>query len=160
MRHAKAAAGTLDVDRPLTDRGRGDAAAIGRWLEQHELRPDLTLVSPARRAAQTWEQLAGALTGESPSVQDRRVYVNTADALLAVLHDTPAEVHTLAVVGHNPSIAEFALALDDQLGDAAARRELAGGFATSGVAVFALPGTFTDVQSHTATLLHFTAARG
>jgi len=40
-----------DFDRPLAERGREDAALIGKVLAREGLTPDLALVSPARRAS-------------------------------------------------------------------------------------------------------------
>src|SRR3954453_9424386 len=55
VRHAQAAQGEVDADRTLTERGARQAAAIGAWLAQTGLIPDRVVVSPARRAQQTWE---------------------------------------------------------------------------------------------------------
>jgi phosphohistidine phosphatase len=54
LRHAKAAnpEGVPDVDRPLTDRGRADAAAAGAWIAQHGIVPDLVLCAPQVRYEQ------------------------------------------------------------------------------------------------------------
>src|SRR5579871_1436165 len=57
FRHAKAeprANGGDDFDRPLAERGREDAALVGEALAGAGLVPDMALVSPARRAAETW----------------------------------------------------------------------------------------------------------
>ena len=104
IRHAKAADGPVDVDRALTGRGRGQAAAIGTWLADAGFAPDRALVSPARRAAQTWEQAAAHLGAAPEHEVESRIYDNTVEALLAVIADAPDGVQTLAVVGHNPSI--------------------------------------------------------
>ncbi|WP_369137915.1 SixA phosphatase family protein [Modestobacter versicolor] len=140
VRHAQAADAASDVDRPLTAHGARRAVAIGGWLAQHDLTPDRAVVSPARRALQTW-QLAGGV----PPVVEPRVYDNTVEALLAVVHETPDDVQRLVLVGHNPSIGELAAILDDGAGDAAARREVAAGFPTGAVAVFDLDGPFADL---------------
>lgn len=57
LRHAKTepdAASGKDRDRRLDERGHEDAATIGGWLADHDLVPDLALVSTATRAQQTW----------------------------------------------------------------------------------------------------------
>jgi phosphohistidine phosphatase len=148
VRHAKAADGPVDADRPLTGRGARHAAAIGTWLEQAGLVPDRVLVSPARRAVQTWEQ---AGTGPQPIV-DTRIYDNTVEALLATIRDTSDDVQTLAVVGHNPSIGALALVLDDGQGNPAARRDVDAGFPTGGVAVFHLATPFAAIAPGAARL--------
>ncbi|MFL6129392.1 MAG: SixA phosphatase family protein [Mycobacteriales bacterium] len=160
VRHAKATQGGGDRDRPLARRGTTEAPAVGRWLAERQIVPDRVVVSPARRARQTWE-LAGAELGRpgpgEPEI-DERVYDNTVDGLLAVVRDTPGDVSTLAIVGHNPAIEELAIALDDGTGDAAGRRKLAEKYPTSGVAVFAVTDPWTAVR--TGTLTSFAVPRG
>ena len=73
VRHGKSS-WDLDVDdheRPLSARGRRDAEAIGRFLSERSLRPDLVYCSTATRTRQTWEcaMAGGATAGE---VQYRR----------------------------------------------------------------------------------------
>jgi phosphohistidine phosphatase len=155
IRHAKAAGGAVDADRPLTEGGAEQAAAIGPWLEQAGLVPDRVLVSPARRAAQTWERASASLASAPRPSTEPRIYDNTVDALLAAIQETPDDVRTLALVGHNPSIGELAHALADGQGDPAAQHQLDRGFPTGGVAVFAVGGSFGKVGPGAATLAGF-----
>jgi phosphohistidine phosphatase len=156
VRHAKAADGIVDADRPLTRRGEERAAAIGAWLEQAGAVPDLVVVSPARRAAQTWELASAPLTSGRPPVVDARIYDNTVESLLEVIREAPDDVRTVAVVGHNPSIGELAAALDDGQGSPEAQDALDAGFPTGGVAVFVLPTSFAELEPGAATLSAFT----
>lgn len=157
VRHAKAGEGAVDRDRPLADRGVAEAPAVGRWLAAQGIVPDRVVVSPARRARQTWE-LAAVDVGPVPApVFDGRVYRNTVEDLLEIVRETPAEVAILAIVGHNPGIQDFALALDDGRGDDADRAELAAKYRTSGVAVFDLSDSWAEVRS--ATLTSFVTPR-
>ncbi|MGI8681523.1 MAG: SixA phosphatase family protein [Mycobacteriales bacterium] len=161
VRHAKSETdGTADSERPLAQRGVADAPAIGRWLAEHAVVPDRVVVSPARRARQTWE-LAASEVGAAPEpVLDERVYDNTVEDLLAVIRETPAGVEILVLVGHNPSMEQLAAALDDGRGHAAGRHELARKYPTSGVAVFAVNGDWAAVGPGGGTLVSFTAPRG
>jgi phosphohistidine phosphatase len=156
VRHAQAAAGPVDADRSLTEPGARRAGAIGAWLAEAGLAPDRVLVSPARRAAQTWEQAAPSLEAAPRPVVDARVYDNTVEALLAAIQETPADVRTLVVVGHNPSVGELTDVLDDGRGSPAARRDVDAGFRTGGVAVFHLATPFEAVGPGGATLSDFT----
>ena len=156
VRHAQAADAPVDADRPLTGLGARRAAAIGSWLRQSGLLPGHVLVSPARRAAQTWEQASRELPQAPTSTVDGRIYDNTVEAVLAAVHDAPADAGLLVVVGHNPSIGELADALDDGSGDPVAQREVGAGFPTGGVAVFTLGAPFTDLEPGTARLDQFT----
>jgi 2,3-bisphosphoglycerate-dependent phosphoglycerate mutase len=62
-----------DADVPLSERGRDQAAAVGRWLAElsEDVRPELAVVSSYRRARQT-AQIALAGTG-IPMVVDERL---------------------------------------------------------------------------------------
>lgn len=148
------------MQRPLARRGVRDAGAVGQWLADRGLVPDRAVVSPARRAVQTWDIAAGQLGDVAPARIDDLIYVNTVDDLLAVIHPTPDEVSTLLLVGHNPSMVELATVVDDGSGDENARAELSRGYPTSGVAVFALDTSWADVGRATGTLTAFAAPRG
>jgi phosphohistidine phosphatase len=156
VRHARAADGPVDADRPLTERGARHAAAIGAWLEQAGCVPDRVLVSPARRAGQTWERAGERLVQAVRPIVDTRIYDNTVEALLAAIRETPDDVQILAVVGHNPSIGELAAALDDGQGNPAARGDLDAGVPAGGVAVFLLATPFAAIAPGAANLDDFT----
>ncbi|TFV88584.1 histidine phosphatase family protein [Blastococcus sp. CT_GayMR16] len=160
VRHAQAADAPVDADRPLTERGSQHASAIGSWLKRAGLAPDRAVVSPAVRAAQTWERAGAGVAPGLPPVVDARIYENTVEALLAVIQEIPDDVATLAVIGHNPSIGVLASILDDGEGSPAARRDLSTGFPTGGVAVFVLAAAFAALAPGTATLTDFTVPGG
>src|SRR5438477_12215820 len=64
IRHAKSSWDdtTLpDKDRPLGDRGRRDAPKMGKRLAKRDVKPDLILLSLARRALTTAEIIAKKL---------------------------------------------------------------------------------------------------
>jgi phosphohistidine phosphatase len=154
VRHAQAARGPADAERPLTERGERSAAAIGAWLARAGLTPDRVLVSPARRAVQTWERAGGELQTAVEPIADERIYDNTIEALLAVVQETPEDVRTLAVVGHNPSVGELAGVLDD------GRSDVGAGFPAGGIAVFTLPAPFAAIAPGAATLSDFAVPHG
>ena len=160
IRHAKAGEAPLDIERPLTDRGQRDAAAVGDWLHAQGVAPDRAVVSPARRATQTWFGVAAHLEHTPEPLLDERIYENTLDLLLDIVTETPDGIRTLALVGHNPAFAALAYELDDGAGDAAARREMHAAFPTSAVAVFDLAGPWSAVEAGTGTLTAFAAPRG
>lgn len=107
-RHAQAVdAAATDAARELSPRGRRDAEAGGRWLAEQGVEPDHALVSSAVRTAQTWEHLcAGAGWSLAPDL-DRGLYEAGTDAALDLVRLVPAEVGTLVVVGHNPTIGSW-----------------------------------------------------
>jgi phosphohistidine phosphatase len=151
IRHAKAGEGQVDRERPLAERGVREAPEIGRWLAEQQLVPDRVVVSPARRAGQTWQRAASGLAGAPDPVQDERVYANSREDLLAVVRDTPDSVRTLAIVGHNPGMQEFAIGFDDGTGDEAARREVTGKYPTGGLAVFTVDDPWSRAEAGTLT---------
>jgi phosphohistidine phosphatase len=160
IRHAKAEVGAVDRDRPLSARGQSDAAAVGRLLAQTGIVPDLAVVSPARRARQTWDGVQAGLADQVEVVIDERIYDNEVAALLQVVHEVAAETRCLAMVGHNPSFAEFANVLDDGQGDPEARDRLRAGYPTSGMAIFDVTGGWDELAPHSATLQSFAVGRG
>lgn len=162
IRHAKAEVGDNDLDRGLTPRGRRDAAAVGAFLARTGIELDQVVVSPALRARQTWEYAQAELPGAVPTSSDERIYDNSVQALLDVIHDTADGVRTVALVGHNPSFAALAGALDnpdDSGGDAGARAGLRIGFPTAAVAVFVLTGQWSDLRPGAATVVSFDVPR-
>jgi phosphohistidine phosphatase len=160
IRHAQAGNAPLDRDRPLTEQGARHAAEIGAWLARAAVEPDRVVVSPALRAAQTWEQAASELTAASERVMDQRIYDNTVDDLVGVIQETPEDVRTLVVVGHNPSIGGLAHELQNGRGSESAKEQLDRGFPAGGVAVFDLAGPFAEIAPGTATLRNFWVAPG
>jgi phosphohistidine phosphatase len=152
VRHAKSEGHRAeDHSRELAPRGRADAAAVQEWLAKHGISPDRVVVSSATRARQTWE---GARVGDTTPVYDDRVYDASVKDLLEVLRETPAEVQTVVLVGHNPAVERLAWELDDS---EAARERTDSGMPTSAVAVFEVDG-WPDLT--TGVLRQFAVPRG
>lgn len=162
VRHAKSdwPEGVADHERPLGDRGRRDAGALGRWLRDAGVTPDLVVVSTARRTRQTWERAADAIGSPGRVVLDDRVYAAEVDDLLAVVRGTPPEVATLVVVGHSPGTERLAMLLDDGSGYEGDSVRLAARFPTSGVAVLDVPVPWSGVGEGSARLAVVAAPRG
>lgn len=135
LRHAKAERSRSgDRERGLTDRGRTDALTIGAYLARHRFRPDLVVVSPARRTRETWRRIAAAFDARLPIKYDERLYDAESDTILDVLKETPPRVGTLLVIGHNPGMQELAMLLITS-GDVDARKRLKEKFPTAALAV-------------------------
>lgn len=101
IRHSKAVEDdpSGDFARPLNERGRGDAQALGRWLVEHGVQPDMILCSTAARARET---LNG--TGiYAPTILSDKLYLTPPAEILSQIQAVEASVHTLMVIGHNPS---------------------------------------------------------
>jgi phosphohistidine phosphatase len=112
LRHAKSSladTGQADFDRPLNERGKRSAVAVGRYMATHGLVPQLVLCSPARRATQTWSLVAGELPA-SPEVLVAAEIYNFGDgnALMECLRHKAGAAQSVLLVGHNPSIGGLA----------------------------------------------------
>lgn len=137
FRHSKAERaipGTPDVDRALIERGRKDAGKIGGYMATHHLVPERVMLSPAARCQQTWKYAAAAMKPSPAAMSVEKLYDATPHAILAVIKDQPASVHTLMVVGHNPGMHELALMLTAS-GDVEARERLGEKLPTSGLVI-------------------------
>ena len=144
LRHAKSdwSGGEPDVRRPLAGRGRRQAPEAGRWLAAHIGRIDLVLVSPATRAASTWELVAAELGAVPEQRRDERLYAASDDELLEVVRGLGEDLGTVVLVGHNPGLEELASALAGEWVR----------LPTSALAVLALPGGWADAGRVPATL--------
>ncbi len=144
LRHAKSdwSGSVPDIDRPLAERGQGQAPLAGRWLASHAGRIDLAIVSPAQRARETWE-LVSAQLSSAPSVRlDDRVYSASRDRLLDVVHDVPDDIHTVLLIGHNPGMEKLASLLAGQ--------DVVMG--TSGIAEIGVEGPWSELDATSAVL--------
>ncbi|SPJ16967.1 conserved hypothetical protein [Burkholderiales bacterium] len=119
IRHAKSSwddTSLPDKDRPLNTRGERDAPKIGERLAQRDVKPDLIVSSPARRALATAEIIARKL-GYRPKniVVDDRLYAVAADDLLDVIHKLDDEKDHVMLFGHNPELTELAHWLSSEI---------------------------------------------
>ncbi len=103
MRHAQPAIGSPDGSdhaRPLTSRGRLQAASVGRRLAGLGWMPDLVLASDAVRCRETWDGLAPHLG--SPVRFHRDLYYADVGQVLDLVAREAGEAGTVLVLGHNP----------------------------------------------------------
>ena len=162
LRHAKAETpGDIpDYDRALTERGDSDADAAGSWLADEKLRPDLVICSPAKRTRQTWHAAAVALAQGEPSRSapevhyEEGLYFGGRTEVFDLLRSVPAEIRTVLIIGHNPTMSEVSALLmpNDQYQGVTLELK------TSGIAVHvsekpwseAQPGAMRLTRQHTA----------
>lgn len=98
-----------DAERPLSNRGRRQAARLGRLLAAADERPDLYITSPKVRARETADIVASA-SGSLVVVDDRLV----GGYDLAVIDDVLAaagHAERPCLVGHDPEFSELLGAL-------------------------------------------------
>ena len=112
IRHAKSSwddTALPDKDRPLGDRGRRDAPKMGKRLAKRDVKPDLILSSPARRALTTAEIVAKKLDYKLKDiVVDDRLYAGAVHDLLNVIHKVGDKLERVMLFGHNPELTELA----------------------------------------------------
>jgi phosphohistidine phosphatase len=106
VRHAEAAQGEPDHERPLTQAGREQARGVGEQLATATPRPVAVLTSPLLRARQTAELIAAPLALE-PEPDDRLAPGATAADVLAAVAGRGDTV----VVGHQPDCGHIAAEL-------------------------------------------------
>ncbi|GAA1463677.1 histidine phosphatase family protein [Nocardiopsis exhalans] len=116
MRHAKAEDSyeVTDYDRALTTKGWGQAERVGQLLAERGYTPDHVICSAAKRTRQTLEgvlsamELSGGLSFRPETDYAEAAYLAGADELLGLVNLVDADVSTVLVVGHNPTIAQMA----------------------------------------------------
>lgn len=160
LRHAKSAwpNDVPDHERPLAPRGRRDAPAAGRWLRKAGHVPDRVLCSTARRARETWQLAEEKLDAHPQTVFEDRVYEASIMDLLDLARQTPPEIGTLLIVGHDPAVRGLALELaGDPPGDAEAKAlsRVRVKYPTAAIAVLSLDATWAELGPGRAQLAGF-----
>jgi phosphohistidine phosphatase len=139
LRHAKSARppATDDFDRPLCEEGRAAAPLIGNWMSARAIEPALVLCSSARRSKDTLALVLPHFRSDPEIRFEPGLYLAGVPSLLQTVRAT-APKSPLMLVGHNPGLQEFGLAVlnSHQPGDATKRAgEFARKFPTAGLAV-------------------------
>jgi phosphohistidine phosphatase len=119
IRHAKSSwddTAVPDKDRPLNARGKRDAATIGERLAKRDVKPDLIMSSPAKRALTTAKIIGKELDYKLKDiVVDDRLYPSTVDDLLNVIHKLGDKQKRVMLFGHNPGLTELAHHLSSEI---------------------------------------------
>lgn len=120
MRHGDAQwkdPGISDFERPLNRRGLAEAETMAIRLAELAIKPDLLLVSPARRTVQTADALARELATPSRNIRHvEELYLARAQDIFAHVRSTGPKVQHLMIIGHNPGISELARQLAPSCG--------------------------------------------
>jgi len=159
LRHAKSSwadPGIRDHDRPLNDRGRRAAAAMGEHLRAQSWQPDVVLCSSARRACETAALLD--LPSSAELVVEHDLYLADPDIMLHRIRAVDDRAGTVLVIGHNPTMHELALDLVDD-GDTDALRRMGEKYPTAALAVFDVDEVWPALAPGTAHLAAFVTPR-
>jgi phosphohistidine phosphatase len=161
LRHAKSGwddPALRDFDRPLNPRGRRAARTVGAEIKAQGLGFDLVLASPARRVAETLDEVAAGYGALAPEY-DERLYLASAASLLDIVRHAPEGIGRLLLVGHNPGLEELALRLSRRDGEAL-RGEVEIKYPTGTLAEIELPAEhWAKVREGTGRLVRFIRPR-
>lgn len=137
LRHAKTENDSptgRDRDRRINDRGRADALDIANYLVHEQLTPEQIVVSSAVRTRQTLDIIQGEMSPPPDVTIDEALYHAGVSELFEIVRALGGTTNPLMLIGHNPGLHEFALALVAE-GHQAGRRALEAGLPTSGLVV-------------------------
>lgn len=95
-----------DRDRPLNSRGKEDVMYLGKALRNFEFIPDLVISSPAVRAISTCKGMMSEAGYTGEIMMDERIYSGGLDGMMDCITEMPADIQSLAMYGHNPTITE------------------------------------------------------
>ncbi len=163
MRHGKSdwnKLGQEDIDRPLAPRGQKATRRIAKWIQEHNLTPDMALVSTARRTQQSWESAEEILGTDVATETREALYLASPGEILEQVAGVSDAIETVIVVGHNPGMESLSQLLAGPGTDPAALDNLRRGFPTAALAVFELAGdSWADLSADGARLAAFVRPR-
>jgi phosphohistidine phosphatase len=164
LRHAKsswASPGPVDIERPLSTRGKRAAEAIAETMRERALLPDLILCSPAKRTRETLARVQKVIGDKCPVEIVNELYEPAAGDYRVPIARHGGTAATLLVIGHNPVIQATALSLAAS-GEAEVRRALARKMPTAALAVIDFPkmARWADLTSAEGSLATFITPSG
>lgn len=119
VRHAKSDWGTeflKDIDRPLNERGYGDAYLQGKWYADTHPLPDRIVSSTATRALNTALIFARQMSLSMHRFHlEERIYEASFDELLYLVHEQDDTLNHLMLFGHNPGFTNLCNELSKEL---------------------------------------------
>ncbi|MEG3631493.1 SixA phosphatase family protein [Streptomyces poriticola] len=158
FRHAKADwPQVTDHERPLADRGRKDAAEAGRRLADTGIPFDQALCSTAVRTRETWKLAVQEFPQRPKTVYEERVYEASPGELIALLNETPDDLRSVLLIGHNPGVHGLADILAGSAEGEAHERMGRRGFPTAAFAVLSFTGSWKALEPGVATLRDYWA---
>ncbi len=110
LRHAKSDwqdPTTRDFDRPLNDKGKRVARAMGHWVAAQKIRFDHIIASPALRVQETIEYFIEGYGKRFDIDWERKIYLASSATILDVVRESDDDYAHILVVGHNPGIEDI-----------------------------------------------------
>ncbi|MGD1012603.1 MAG: histidine phosphatase family protein [Acidimicrobiales bacterium] len=96
----------VDMDRPLSKRGRKAAKLVGRFLDGAGEIPDSVLCSPALRARATLNLASEARGWDRPVRESPALYDGGPEGLIGEIRAEPESTRLLMIVGHEPACSQ------------------------------------------------------
>jgi phosphohistidine phosphatase len=116
-RHAKSSwanFGQADEDRPLNERGKKDAPEMADKLMKKDIKIDIFISSPAKRARKTAGHFIKEFGGKKEDVEiDDRLYPGETELFYEVVKDIKDKYESAALFSHNPAITDFVNSLTE-----------------------------------------------
>jgi phosphohistidine phosphatase len=104
LRHGEAGfSDGSDFQRQLTVRGKAQLNNVGQHLILKELDIDRMYCSSATRTRETAEIIKSHIPVKE-EIYEKEIYSANLEILLKILEETPKEVETCLLIGHNPTI--------------------------------------------------------
>lgn len=161
-----------DHTRPLSPRGLADAASLGAWLGAQGILPQQVFCSTATRTRETLEAIVRSCVGESraaahasggmgatppsvnlPTILRDKMYLASANELLAQVQGADDGVESLMLVGHNPGMHGLLALLVNAYDDEKDADRVIMKFPTAACAILRLEAnSWKDVMPQSATL--------
>ena len=111
IRHAKSSWDSIiqdDRERPLNERGKTDAPEMAQRLKEKDLRVDLFVSSPAKRAKRTARYFAEAFKQHKDDiVLVEPLYGADVATFYHIVSNLEDRYDTIALFSHNPGITDF-----------------------------------------------------
>ncbi len=110
IRHAEAGfidSDTRDFERILTVNGTNQATILGEYISKLPLKLDAIYISPAFRTLKTAKLIAEQVNYIPRLIEAEELYDATENLMKAFVNRMDPQFQHVAIVGHNPSIAEL-----------------------------------------------------
>ncbi|NCC22208.1 MAG: histidine phosphatase family protein [Alphaproteobacteria bacterium] len=107
LRHAEAASGGNDRNRPLTKNGQADAGRLGAFMAKQAFVPELVLCSPAQRTRETLDAACPSSLSFDIVQYPEVLYNAPAGTIFEIVKQAPDEIADVLVVAHNPGVSNF-----------------------------------------------------
>lgn len=105
LRHAKSSwenPDWSDFERPLNSRGLDAARFIGALVYERQLKPQVIVSSPAKRAKQTAVLVKEIAEISKPIIFDERIYEASPLTLFNLIREFDEKYESVLIIGHNP----------------------------------------------------------